>query len=154
MLTFGRSLIFVLLSAVIFSAAAAGAETVKWWTLSEGMPKAKADKKPVLVDFYFGKGCPRCERLDRDVYGDPAIAKKLNSDFIPIRIDLTGKLTEEEQKLGDKFDFKMDCMLLFLDPDGKVMTDYSGKRLCFVENVEPDWFVSYLDIVKNTIKKQ
>ena len=126
------------------------ADGVQWLSLKEGFAKAKLEKKPCIVDFFFGKGCPRCEKLQKYVYDDPVISKKIMADFVPIRIDLNKPLTEEEDALGKKFDYKMDCLLLFLDYNGEVITDTLGKRLCFIDSVDPEWFVSYLD----TIKKQ
>ncbi len=124
------------------------ADGVQWLPLKDGMTKATNEKKPLIVDFFYGKGCPRCEKLQKYVYSDPIISKKIMDDFVPIRIDLTKPLTEEEDALGKKFDYKMDCLLLFLDHNGEVISDSKGKRLCFVDNVEPEWFVSYLDMIK------
>ena len=121
---------------------------VQWLPLKEGFAKAKLENKPCIVDFFYGKGCPRCEKLQQNVYDDPIISKKIMDDFVPIRIDLSKPLNEEEEALGKKFDYKMDCLLLFLDHNGEIITDTQGKRLCFMDNVEPDWFVSYLDMIK------
>ena len=126
---------------------------LQWLSLKEGFAKAKLEKKPCIVDFFYGKGCPRCEKLQKYVYDDPIIAKKIMDDFVPIRIDLTKPLTEEEDALGKKFDYKMDCLLLFLDHNGEVISDPKGKRLCFIDNVDPEWFVSYLDMIKSSYKK-
>ena len=142
----------VMIVALAMSSHAFGSMEIKWFSLKEGMEKAKLEKKPMIVDFFFGKGCPRCEELQRGVYDNPAIAKKIMDDFIPIRVDLTKKLTAEEEKLGTQYDYKNDCLLLFLDPGGTIIKDPSGKRLCFVENIEPEWFIKYLDVVKKQQK--
>ena len=142
----------VLLLATVFLFVACSysysADGVQWFSLKDGFAKAKLEKKPSIVDFFYGKGCPRCEKLQKYVYDDPIISKKIMDDFVPIRIDLTKPLTKEEDALGKKFDYKMDCLLLFLDYTGEVISDSKGKRLCFVDNVEPEWFVSYLDMIK------
>ena len=121
---------------------------VQWLSLKEGFAKAKLEKKPCIVDFFYGKGCPRCERLQINVYDDPTISKKIMDDFVPIRIDLTKPLSREEDALGKKFDYKMDCLLLFLDHNGDLISDSTGKRLCFIDNVDPEVFISYLDMIK------
>jgi thioredoxin-related protein len=141
-------IVAMVIAALVITSQTFGAAEMKWLSLKEGMEKAKAERKPMIVDFYFGKGCPRCEQLQKGVYDNPAIAKKIMDDFIPIRVDLTKKLTPEEEKLGNQYDYKNDCLLLFLDPDGTIIKDPSGKRLCFVDNVEPEWFIKYLDMVK------
>jgi len=118
------------------------------------MEKAKKEKKPSIVDFWYGVECPRCERMQKFVYSDPKIAKKIMDDFIPIKIDLKKPLTEEEDALGRKFDYKMDCLLLFLDHNGEVLSDSQGKRLCFIDSVDPEWFVSYLDTIKKKYEQK
>ena len=138
----------LMLAALIAASYSFGSGEIQWFSLQEGAERAKAGKKPMIVDFYFGKGCPRCERLQKNVYDDPAIANKIQRDFIPIRIDLTKKLTEEEKKLGELYDFKNDCLLLFLDYNGAILKDPKGKRLCFVDAVDPEWFAEYLDMLK------
>lgn len=130
------------------------ADTVSWYTLKDGAPKAKAENKPMIVDFWYGKGCPRCERIDKNVYSNSVIAEKIMADFIPIRVDMTREMTDEEKQLGERYDYKMDCMLIFCDPDGNAYTDPEGKKLCFVESIDPEWFVVYLDMVKRQILKK
>lgn len=140
-------ILLIILTLAVSSQVFASGE-IKWFSLKEGMEKAKAEKKPMIVDYFFGKGCPRCEMLLKNVYSNPLIAKKIMDDFIPIKIDLTRKLTDEEERLGNQYDFKNDCLLLFLDYEGNVIKDPSGKRLCFIDNVEPEWFIKYLDMIK------
>lgn len=144
-----RIYMLVFIGVLALSSYAFGTTGIKWLPLKEGMEKAKVEKKPMIVDFFFGKGCPRCEALQKGVYDNPTIAKKIMDDFVPIRVDLTKKLSPEEERLGNQYDFKNDCLLLFLDPQGTIIKDPSGKRLCFVENVEAEWFVKYLDMIKN-----
>lgn len=126
---------------------------INWSGLKEGAARAKAEKKPMIVDFFFGKGCPRCEKLESGVYANPDIAKKINDDFVPVFIDLTKPLSKDEEDLGNKYDYKNDCLMLFLDPDMNIIKDPSGKKLCFVEHIEPDIFIGYLDMIKGRMKK-
>jgi thioredoxin-related protein len=144
-------LVIILALSAAFNAFAS--DEIKWFSLSAGMEKAKAEKKPMIVDFYFGKGCPRCEALQKNVYDNPMIAKKIMDDFIPIKVDLTKKLSDEEKKLGNQYDYKNDCLLLFLDDQANIIKDPSGKRLCFVNSVDPEWFVKYLDTIKASYGK-
>ncbi|MBI5075889.1 MAG: thioredoxin family protein [Nitrospirae bacterium] len=148
----------ILLPAILFifvmgsSAFAVGGD-VRWSSLKDGMVKAKAEKKPIIVDFFFGKGCPRCEKLEKFIYSEPKIAKKINDDFVPIFIDLTKPLTKEEEALGNKYDYKNDCLMLFLDYDMNLLKDPTGNKMCFVDHVEPDIFNGYLDMMKGQMKK-
>ncbi len=107
----------------------------------------------MIIDFFFGPECPRCAKLQKEVYDDPAIAKKIMDDFVPIRVDLTKELTKEEKALGDKYDYKNDCLLLFMDYDSKLISDQTGKKLCFIDKVDPDEFIKYLDHIKASYYK-
>jgi thiol-disulfide isomerase/thioredoxin len=141
-------LLIIVIAALLLPSFASADAGIKWLSLKDGREKAAAEKKPMIVDFFYGKGCPRCEKLQKGVYENPVIAKKIMDDFVPIRVDLTRKLTPEEEKLGTQYDYKNDCLLLFLDPSGGIIKDPSGKKLCFVENVEAEWFVKYLDMIR------
>jgi len=144
-----RRLVFVVVLVVLAIAPSVFAsEGVHWISLRDGTEKARTEKKPMIVDFFFGKGCPRCESLEKEVYENPSIAKKINDDFIPIRVDLTKKLSPEEEALGNKYEFKHDCLLLFLDYNGDIVKDTAGKRLCFLDKIDPEWFIDYLNMVK------
>lgn len=146
-------LLAILFALVMSSSAFAIGGDVKWSSLKDGMAKAKAVQKPIIVDFFFGKGCPRCEKLEKHVYSNPQIVKKINEDFVPIFIDLTKPLTKEEEELGNKFDYKNDCLMLFLDYDMNLLKDPSGNKMCFVDHIEPAVFNDYLDMMKGQMKK-
>jgi thioredoxin-related protein len=150
-----RTTIFTMLFLFMLSipAFAVPAGDVKWFSLAEGMAKAKAEKKPLIVDFFYSKDCPRCAKLEQNIYSEPKIAKKINDDFVPVFIDLTKPLSKEEEDLGNKFDYKKDCLMLFLDYDMNILKDPSGKKMCFVDHIEPDVFNGYLDTMKAQMKK-
>ena len=147
------ALLAILFAFVLSTSAFAIGGDVKWFTLKDGTAKAKDEKKPVMVDFFFGAGCPRCEKLEKFIYSDPKISKKINDDFIPIFIDLTKQMSKEEEALGNKFDYKNDCLMLFLDYDMNILKDPSGKKMCFVDHIDPDIFIGYLDMMKAQMKK-
>lgn len=143
----------ILFAFVLGSSAFAIGGDVRWSSLKDGMAKAKAEQKPMIVDFFYGKGCSRCEKLEKGVYANPRIAKKINDDFVPILIDLSKPLSNEEKDLGNKYDYKNDCLMLFLDSGMNIIKDPTGKQMCFVDNIEPEIFISYLDMIKGQMKK-
>lgn len=121
---------------------------IAWHSLSEGRMLASEKKMPMIIDFYVPAGCPRCEAMSKNVYSDPNIIETMNRDFIPIRINLAKELTEEEKSLGEKYSYRQDCLLLFLDRKGDVIEEPGGKKLCFANYVGPDWFLEYLKYIK------
>jgi thioredoxin-related protein len=142
-----RSVILLFVVGLFFASSVFAGDLVNWYTLRDGMSKAGVEKKPVVLDFFYGKGCPRCEFLEKEVYNNPMIAKKIMEDFVPIRIDLNKKLSAEEQSLGEKYNFKNDCLLIFLDAKGDLVKE-AGKKLCFIDKVDPQEFIKYLDMAK------
>ncbi|MCL4492760.1 MAG: thioredoxin family protein [Nitrospirae bacterium] len=149
-----KELAITIVIVLALSAGALAASEVKWHKLKDGREKAKIEKKPMLVDFFYDERCPRCAFLQKEVYDNPSIAAKIMADFIPVRVDLTGKLTDDEEQLGKQYDYKNDCLLLFLDHNGNIMKYSNGMRLCFIDKVEPEMFVKYLDTVKANLNNK
>lgn len=56
----------------------------------QGMAAAKAEGKPVLIDF-TGFGCVNCRKMEADVWTDPQVADKLNNDFVLISLYVDDK---------------------------------------------------------------
>ncbi len=83
----------------------------------EGMAAAKAQGKPVLLDF-TGFGCVNCRKMEAAVWTDPAIASKLEKDFVlislyvddktplpePIEVELNGR-KQTLRTIGDKWSY-------------------------------------------------
>ena len=81
----------------------------------EGMAAAKAQGKPVLLDF-TGFGCVNCRKMEIAVWTDPTVADKLNKEYVLISLFVDDKtplekpievmLNGEKKKLrtvGDKW---------------------------------------------------
>jgi len=67
-----------------------------------GMAYAKAENKPVLIDF-TGKACVNCRKMEERVWGEPQILGKLQNDVVLISlfVDLKEELPEEEQYVSE-----------------------------------------------------
>lgn len=141
------------LSSLSFAVDKDYAGLIKWHSLKAGKERAKMEKKPMIIDFSVAEGCQRCEAMQKNIYSKKEIADKINKEFIPVRIDLAKELSAEERKLGEEYDFKNDCLLLFLDSDGRIIKDPTGKRLCFMDAVDTEVFLKYLDYIKEGVKK-
>lgn len=124
---------------------------IKWRTLAEGRAEAMERNMPCLVDFYYGAGCPRCVLLEEKVYSDTATAERINSSFIPVRIDLAKALTDEEKKLAERMETGGECMLLFLHASGEPVTTTKGVHICTMDMISPEQFNGYLDAALENI---
>lgn len=56
----------------------------------QGMAAAKAEGKPVLIDF-TGFGCVNCRKMEAAVWTDPQVADKLNNDCVLISLYVDDK---------------------------------------------------------------
>jgi thiol:disulfide interchange protein DsbD len=54
------------------------------------MAAAKAENKPVLIDF-TGYGCVNCRKMEAQVWTDPAVADKLEKDYVLISLFVDDK---------------------------------------------------------------
>ena len=83
----------------------------------QGMAAAKAEGKPVLIDF-TGFGCVNCRKMEAAVWTDPQVADKLTNDYVLISLYVDDKqplaepmeVTENGKKrtlrtVGDKWSY-------------------------------------------------
>lgn len=63
----------------------------------EGMAYAKAQNKPVLIDF-TGYNCANCRKMEDDVWSDPKVLKKLSDDYVLISLYVDDKTEMPEDK--------------------------------------------------------
>jgi thiol:disulfide interchange protein len=101
--------------------APAGRE-VRWHSsLTEGMMLAKAEKKPLMVDF-FSDRCGWCKVLDQRTYSDPEV-RKCAERFVSVKLDV-GK----DPAPAHQYRITGCPTILFMDGDGKVLHSVIGFR--------------------------
>ena len=66
---------------------------VKWVGIDEGLRRASATGKPVLIDF-TAEWCQPCHMLDAEVFQNEQLAKKINERFVAVRV------TDRQQEEG------------------------------------------------------
>ncbi|MBP5731429.1 MAG: thioredoxin family protein, partial [Bacteroidaceae bacterium] len=62
----------------------------RFTSYEEGMAAAKAEGKPVLIDF-TGFGCVNCREMEMNVWNDPDVAKRLRDDMVLISLFVDDK---------------------------------------------------------------
>ena len=103
--------------------------------------KAKMEKKPILMDI-FGKWCHWCHKIEKDCYQNPEIIKKINADFVAIRVD-----TDKRPDINERYNQGGWPSTVFLDQDGLVITGATylppGQMLQLLERVKQafGWFL-------------
>jgi thioredoxin-related protein len=94
--------------------------------------KAKAENKIIFVDAYT-TWCGPCRQMDQEVYTNDELAKILNTQFIPIKIQMDSTFKDNEyvkgwQKEWPVFQKFIDAYpsLLFFSPDGELIGKDDG----------------------------
>jgi thiol:disulfide interchange protein DsbD len=67
----------------------------KYTSYEEGMAAAKAQGKPVLIDF-TGFGCVNCRKMEAAVWTDPKVADLLTNDYVLISLYVDDKTPLKE----------------------------------------------------------
>lgn len=130
-----------------------------YFDYEQGMACAKAQGKPVFIDF-TGHGCVNCREMEANVWSDPRVLGRLQNDYVIIAlyVDDKTKLPESEwvtstydgkvkKTLGKKYaDFQITHFgvnaqpyYVLLDNNGKLLVDPKAYDL------NPDNFVDFLD---------
>jgi len=124
-----------------------------FWTTDwdKAIAAAKAQKKPVIVDFYTD-WCGWCKKLDKETYAAPEIKKRLKEGWIGVKINpedetKKGTLDGAVVKYSDiarKYNVRGFPTIIFLDKDGKEV-----KLEATINYVPKEPFGPLLDYVKN-----
>ena len=59
---------------------------VQWMSLEEAQEKAKTEKRKIFIDV-FTDWCGWCKRMDESTFVDPEIAKYLNENYYPVKLN-------------------------------------------------------------------
>ncbi len=112
----------------------------------EATAKAKAEKRPMLVDF-TAKWCIACGKLDRNTFSDPRVRKQAGH-FVALKIDVSVNedLSDEDQeKQEEEFD-KIQAKYGVVGLPTVILFDSTGKeRQRITDYIGPDEFLKLLD---------
>lgn len=118
--------------------------TIQWQPYSEEvLEQAKADGKPVLMDFY-ADWCIPCLELDRVTFTDERVIEATDQ-FARIKVDLTHYDSPEAEALREKFDVAGVPTLVFIGENGKEIKDAR-----VVGFMGPDRFLERVKMVQQT----
>lgn len=81
--------------------------------------EAKQSGKPILVDF-FATWCGPCKKMDSQTWSDAEVSKQLDA-WIPVKVDV-----DQHQELAASYKVKGVPTLVFLGPDGRLVSTFVG----------------------------
>jgi thioredoxin-like negative regulator of GroEL len=118
---------------------AAAAEEVDWRGDYNAARKEAAEKgKPIILDFGF-EGCQYCRKLDATTFRDAEVIKRLNGQFVPLRIDI-----QKDPVLAEKLNLQQYPTVVFASPEGHILGKVEGYQ-------EPGPFQENLDRVLDLV---
>ncbi len=137
----------------------------KYTSYEEGMAAAKAQGKPVLIDF-TGFGCVNCRKMEAAVWTDPQVADMLTNDFVLISLYVDDKTPLKEpyevkdaegntktlRTVGAKWSYLQSSKFGANAQPFYVMLDSDGKPLAGSRAYNED-VAEYINFLKKGLKK-
>lgn len=114
---------------------------ITWYSMTDGFAKAKKENKMIVVDVYTD-WCYWCKVMDQQTYGNEAIIKKMNKNFVAVKFN--PEVNDKHIVNGETM--SSDQLVAYLNKGGKVpgypMT-YVWKTLSDNASIAP--YTGYLD---------
>ena len=134
----------------------------KYHDYEAGMAAAKAEGKPVIIDF-TGFGCVNCRKMEAAVWTDPKVANMLNEKYVLISLYVDDKtplaepmtVTENGQQrtlrtVGDKWSYLQRVKFGANTQPFYVLIDNEGKPLAGSRSYDED-INAYIDYLQTGI---
>ncbi|MCL2623886.1 MAG: DUF255 domain-containing protein [Planctomycetaceae bacterium] len=83
--------------------------------------RASEENKPLLLHFY-GDSCPPCLLMEREIFPNPLIASKVNTDFVAVKIDM-----QRSPQLSAQYGVHAMPTDVYLSPSGQKVFMRQGK---------------------------
>ncbi len=104
-------------------------DLVRWMPISQAMGIARQTHRPVFYEF-SAAWCVPCKTLEREVFMDEDLAKRINDRFIAVKVIDTqqeeGRNWPEVQALMDRYGVNAFPTIVIAGPDGSVLDRVVG----------------------------
>ena len=98
----------------------------------KALEQAKAGKKLVLMDFTGSDWCSWCQKMDKEVFSDPAFKQYAQDHLVLLELDfpqqkpLDPAIRKQNEDLAKQYGVEGFPTLLVLDSDGKPIKAFQG----------------------------
>ena len=109
---------------------------------AKSLAKAKAEGKPVLLDFTGSDWCGWCIKLDDEVFSKSQFKSFAKNSLVLVELDyphgkqLTKKVQEQNEGLKTKFGVSGFPTLILVDGEGKELKRWGGYSKTFFEDLK------------------
>ncbi len=141
-------LVFSMLCAPAGETNAVVKSSVTWYGYNEGIARARAQQRPVIIDFY-ASWCHWCKVMEKDTFANERVKKRLAADYVAIRIDMesNARIRLKDRTLApNEFAAMMGVRglptLAFLDKKGEPITSIPGY-------IKPDILLPLLGYIRD-----
>jgi len=111
------------LAVLLLTSGPAAEGGIRWErSFDEALKRAKASRKPILVDFW-AEWCGWCHRLDKTTYVDPVVVRKAE-EFVAVKVNTEGSAKDAEVALH--YDVQSLPTIVFLSPEGRQIQRLNG----------------------------
>ena len=124
----------LLLLLILLPAQALAANSIKWYSYDEGRILGKVENKKMFVHFW-AEWCAYCLKMEKETFADAAVAKYLNANFIPIKVN-----TERERDIAAQYNIRPIPDNWFLVSNGNSISNQPGF-------IQADMFIKILEYI-------
>ena len=121
------------------------ANTLEGWStdLEKAFKDAKAQNKPVLVEFTGSDWCPPCIAMRKNVFSKKEFVEKASEDFILVELDFPRgdkEVKKKNEPYAKKYDIEGFPTVILFDSNGKEFNRFFASQYPKI-----DLFLDHLD---------
>jgi len=95
---------------------------IKWFSLKEGLKKAKEERKMIVI-YITSKHCQYCREMENTTFKNQKVQEYLNKNFIPIKVE---KSSSDGWTVRKKYGYVGTPTFHFLEANGKKIKTLFG----------------------------